>query len=74
MAYDCDMSEDIVNEFEGFFKKSGETKMDIYDFYRIIEKSEVDVEKSCMVLNNLHYKRKIHEILCMTFCRKQRRS
>jgi hypothetical protein len=46
--------------------------MDMFDFYQIIEKSEVDVEKTCNTLNNLHYKLNWQKACLKRICRKWR--
>ena len=50
LRFECSISEEIYSTFENYFKKSGENKMDIYDFYKIVETSEVDVANSCSTL------------------------
>ena len=72
LKYECDMSLEIRDEFENYFKKTGETKLDLYEFYKIVERSEVDVEQSCMILNNQHYTRRWQRILFKSFCQNQR--
>ena len=57
LKFECNISDEIKDAFENYFKKSGENKMDMFDFYQILEKSEVDVENTCVTLNNQHYKR-----------------
>lgn len=48
--------------------------MDMQDFYQIIEKSEVDVEQTCLTLNNQHYKKRWQRALCKRICWKWRTS
>lgn len=56
LKFECSISDEIYSAFENYFQKSGEKKMDIYDFYKIIEKSEVDVGNSCATLYKQHFK------------------
>lgn len=72
MKHECNMSEEIKSNFEDYFQKSGESKMDLYDFYKIIEKCEVDVDASCAVLFNQHFQNQFAKICCKGFCRRKR--
>lgn len=66
------MSDEIKNAFENYFKKSGENKMDMQDFYKIIETSEVDVEASCSTLYKQHFKNPIARACCKGICKRKR--
>jgi hypothetical protein len=50
IKFECDVSDKIKESFENYFKKSGENKMNLFDFYQIIEDCEIDVSKSCTTL------------------------
>lgn len=72
LKFECDISEVIKNGFESYFKKSGENKMDIYDFYKVVDKTEVDVEGSCAILYNQHFKNQMARACCKSLCRRKR--
>jgi hypothetical protein len=46
LLYECGIDKNIRDTFEGYFKKSKEAKVDLFQFYELIEKCELDVKKS----------------------------
>lgn len=69
---ECNVSDDIKNAFENYFEKSKENKMDLFDFYKVMEKCEVDVEASSNTLFDQHFKSRLTRLLFLGLCRKKR--
>jgi hypothetical protein len=72
IKFECNTSEKIKKTFEDFFESSKENKMDLFDFYNIVEECEIDVSRSCSILYEQHFKNYITKKLCGSFCRKRR--
>lgn len=68
------ISPDIKKTFEKYFKNSDESKMDLFDFYKIMEKCEVDIDQSSKNLFEQHFKSRISIFCCKNFCRNRRNS
>lgn len=58
--------------FNDYFRESGENKMDMFDFYEIIENSEVDVKRSVDILYKQQYQGRFGKILCFDQCKRVR--
>lgn len=69
---ECNVSDEIKDTFELYFDRSKEKKLDLFDFYKVMEKCEVDVEASSETLFEQHFKSKLARTICKQFCRTKR--
>ena len=72
LTYQCLTAKPVRDAFEEYFEKSKENKMDLFDFYKVIEKCEVDVGRSCRNLYEQHFTSSLSRACCKSFCRRKR--